>query len=304
MNRYATIDIGSNSIKICVSEIREGNEEILLDRIVVTRMGEGLYETGRISPDAMERNVAALADFVRQGRGLGVERFTVVGTMTLRTATNASEFVRRAADETGVEVEVISGEEEARLSHLAFLSGLGPIKSRVCVFDTGGGSTEFVFGSGDRMERRLSLNVGSRLPTERFLRSDPVTGAELENLSRYLEGEFSGLSADIDLLVGMGGTVTSLCSVSHGMEKYDPDVIQGTILPLREVERQIEIYRVKTIEERKKILGLMPKRADVILAGASVVRAVMTRFGMSEITVSNRGLRHGLMYDRHLRAHR
>lgn len=301
MNRYAAIDVGSNSIKMCISEIREGREEILVDRIVVTGMGEGLHETGRIGAEAMERNVAALARFTRKGRELGVERFAVVGTMALRTAANAGEFVRRAAEEAGVHVEVISGEEEARLSYLAFLSGFGPTAGRVCVFDTGGGSTEFIIGSGDRMERRLSLNVGSRLPSERFLRSDPVTGAELKNLSRYLDDEFRGLPVGIDLLVGMGGTVTSLGSVSRGMREYAPGVIRGTILTLGEVERQIETYLAKTIDERKKIPGLMPERADVILAGASVVRAVMIRFGLSQLTVSDRGLRHGLMVDRHIR---
>ncbi len=171
------------------------------------------------------------------------------------------------------------GEEEARLSYLAVLSGLGTGEGRVVVFDTGGGSTEFIFGDGEEILDRFSLDVGSRQPTEEFCKSDPVTEAELAAMVADLEMRFARLKPGVDSLVGMGGTVTSMGAVHHKMKVYDPDVIQGSVLTLAEVERQVEMYRSQTIEERRETVGLMPKRADVILAGAAIVMTVMRKLG-------------------------
>jgi exopolyphosphatase/guanosine-5'-triphosphate,3'-diphosphate pyrophosphatase len=198
-------------------------------------------------------------------------------------------------------VEVVPGEEEARLSYLAVLSGLGAGEGRVVVFDTGGGSTEFIFGHGEEILERFSLDVGSRQPTEEFCKSDPVTESELAAMVASLEAGFERLAPGVDTLVGMGGTVTSLGAVHHQMTVYDPDVIQGSVLTLVEVERQVKMYRSQTVEQRRETVGLMPKRADVILAGAAIVMTVMRKLGASELTISDRGLRHGLFYDRFVR---
>lgn len=298
MSRHAVIDIGTNSMKMYAAEVVDGRTNAIIDRVVVTRLGEGLHGAGRISRKAMERNVATFLDFVREGRELGAEEIVAVGTMALRNAKNTNEFVDRVAKESGVTVEVIPGEEEARLCYMAVLSGLGTREGTIRVFDTGGGSTEFILGDGDRIRHRFSLNVGSRRPTEEFLRCDPVTRDELESLFRFLENELGDLREGNGLLVGMGGTVTSLGSVMYKMEEYDPDQVQGAVLPIAEVKRQVEMYRGFTVEERRGTIGLMPERADVILAGACIVLTVMKKLGVDELTVSDRGLRHGLMYDR------
>lgn len=301
MGTHAVIDIGTNSLKMHVATVCDGHTDVLRDFTEVTRLGEGLHETGELSAEAIARNVEAVASFQVKAVELGAETTVAVGTMALRSAGNARDFSDAVRGRCGLEVEVVPGEEEARLSYLAVVSGLGTGEGRVAVFDTGGGSTEFIFGEGEEILERFSLNVGSRQPTEEFCKSDPVTGAELAAMVAHLEGEFGRLEGGTDALVGMGGTVTSLGAVRHKMKVYDPDVIQGSTLALSEVERQVEMYRARTVEERRETVGLMPKRADIILAGAAIVMTVMRKLGATELTISDRGLRHGLFYDRFVR---
>lgn len=298
MGTHAVIDIGTNSIKMHVATVSGGDTKVLGDFTEVTRLGEGLHETGELGAEAIERNVEAIVALKTKATELGAATIVAVGTMALRSASNTPVFTDAVRERSGLEVEVVPGEEEARLSYLAVLSGLGAGKGRVVVFDTGGGSTEFIFGEGEEIVERFSLDVGSRRPTEEFCKSDPVTGSELAAMLAHLEREFGRLETGVDALVGMGGTLTSLGAVHHEMKVYDPDVIQGSTLTLAEVKRQMEMYRALTIEKRRETVGLMPKRADVILAGAAIVTTVMQKLGAAELTISDRGLRHGLFYDR------
>lgn len=301
MGTHAVIDMGTNSLKMHVATLRDGRTEVLGDFTEVTRLGEGLHETGELSADAIARNVEAIASFQAKAQELGAETTVAVGTMALRSASNSKVFTDAVRERCGLDVEVVPGEEEARLSYLAVLSGLGTGEGRVVVFDTGGGSTEFIFGDGEDILDRFSLDVGGRQPTEEFCTSDPVTEAELAAMLADLEAQFARLKPGVDSLVGMGGTVTSMGAVHHKMKVYDADVIQGSVLTLEEVERQVKMYRSLTIDERRGTVGLMPKRADVILAGASIVMTVMRKLGADELTISDRGLRHGLFYDRYVR---
>ena len=268
MGTHAVIDMGTNSLKMHVATVRDGRTEVLGDFTEVTRLGEGLHETGELSTEAIARNVEAIASFQAKAQELGAETVVAVGTMALRSASNSKVFTDAVRERCGLDVEVVPGEEEARLSYLAVLSGLGTGEGRVVVFDTGGGSTEFIFGDGEDILDRFSLDVGARQPTEQFCTSDPVTEAELAAMVADLEAQFARLKPGVDSLVGMGGTVTSMGAVHHKMKVYDADVIQGSVLTLAEVERQVQMYRSLTIDERRETVGLMPKRADVILAGA------------------------------------
>jgi len=300
MTRYATVDVGSNSVLIHVAERQpDGAWRVVADRAELTALGEGLRATGSFSEPAMERTAAALVEFVRLARSHGVDQIAAVGTMALRTAANTPEFLARVLAEAGLTVEVIPGEEEARLSFLALTSGLERGAGRVAAFDVGGGSTEFIFGDRERIELRYSLDVGALRLTEEHLRSDPVTPDELDALERALAGELSGIrTLPFDTLVGMGGAITNMTAVMHGLERYDPDRVQGSVLTRGEMARQVELYRSLTVAERRGIVGLQPKRAPTILAGAAIVSAVMRHLDMDEVTVSDRGIRHGLMADR------
>ncbi|MGN0850297.1 MAG: hypothetical protein ACI4M4_01620 [Candidatus Ornithospirochaeta sp.] len=301
MGRKAIIDVGSNSIKFFVGELAEDKTiATVLDTNDIARLGEGLDKTGVISPEAMERNVASVKAFAEKARELGADEIVAVGTMALRNAGNSAEFVEKVKAACGVEVKIIPGEEEARLSYLAILSGLTLEKDAdIVIFDTGGGSTEFIYGHGTELKKRFSVNLGAVRITENYLKSDPVTKDEVAAAIAEIDKEFgeAGVEGSPKQLVGMGGTVTSMGAVKHKMVKYDPAVIQGSTLSRADVEEQIKEYSSRTIEERKTLAGLQPKRADVILAGACILSVILNRLGAESLTISDRGLRHGLAFD-------
>jgi exopolyphosphatase/guanosine-5'-triphosphate,3'-diphosphate pyrophosphatase len=238
-----------------------------------------------------------MADEARRNGALAI---AAVGTAGLRATPDSAAFVDAVQARCGVQVEVISGEQEARLAYLAVKSGLGLTQGSLVVFDTGGGSSQFTFGHGERIDERFSLNVGAVRFTERYglggVVSEDVLATALDAIAADL-ARLDGRPRP-DALVAMGGAVTNLAAVKHGLATYDPDLVQGTVLDRAEIDRQIELYRTRTVEERRRIVGLQPKRADVILAGACIVRTVIAKLGRESLTVSDRGLRHGLLVER------
>lgn len=299
--KKAVIDIGTNSIKFCLAESakQDGTFEVIKDANDIAKLGEGLKDTGLIGPEPLERNAQSVAAFAKEAKEAGADETAVVGTMALRTARNTADFAKRVKELCGLEVRVIPGEEEAQLSYIAVMSGIaGAAAANLVTFDTGGGSTEFVFGEAGSIKRKFSLNIGAIRFTEAYLSQMPVPAAKLSEAQAQIRRELSegGVTAGAKFLVGMGGNVTSIASVKHQMKVYDPDVIQGSKLTLADIDAQIADYAGKTLDERRTIVGLQPKRADVILAGACIVRQIMELTGVSELTVSDRGLRHGLLY--------
>jgi exopolyphosphatase/guanosine-5'-triphosphate,3'-diphosphate pyrophosphatase len=299
--RYAVVDVGTNSVKFHVGErTAEGGWTTVADRAEVTRLGEGLDAVGRLGARQMERTLDAIAGMVDQAHRDGVAATAAVGTAGLRIAANSAEFVAAVRESAGIEIEVISGEEESRLAYLAATSGLGVRLGSLVVFDTGGGSSQFTFGHDRQVEERFSVNVGAVRLTERYdlggAVSEEVLASALEAISADL-ARLDGRPAP-DTLIGLGGAVTNLAAVMHRLETYDPDVVQGAVIDAAEIDRQIELYRTRTAEERRAIVGLQPNRAEVILAGACVVRTVLSKLGRESLTVSDRGLRHGLLVDR------
>lgn len=301
MPRYAVIDIGTNSVKFNISERRDdGTWLTIVDRAEITRLGEGLEKTGEISSDAMERTVSAICAMVEEARKTDVAKIAAVGTMGMRTAHNSQQFIDAVEQRCGVKIEVISGDEEGRLAYIAVKSGLGLAEGSLAIFDTGGGSSQFTFGHGAVVQERFSVNVGAVRYTEKYGLSGVVS-------SDQLQGALSAIAADLkrldgraspDALVGMGGAITNIAAVKHSLAKYDPNVIQGSVIERGEVGRQIELYRTKSLDDRRTIIGLQPKRADVILAGVCIVKTVMDKLQKDTLSVSDRGLRHGLLIDR------
>ena len=302
MTRYAVIDVGTNSVKFHVGEKHvDGTWAAIIDRAEVTRLGEGLEASGgAFTPDAMERTAAAIGEMAAEARREGAVALAAVGTMGVRTARNSDEFIASVARRCGVRIEVIPGTEEARLAYLAVKSGLGLGVGSMVIFDTGGGSTQFTFGRGSTVTEQFSLNVGAVRIAERFALAGAVSHADLERAMDAIGAEFSRLESagSPDALVGMGGAVTNLTAVMLALRVYDPEAVQGASLTGHEVDRQIELYRSHSTEERRRIIGLQPKRAEVILAGACIVRSVMRLLRKEQLTVSDRGLRHGLLVDR------
>jgi len=299
--RFAVIDVGTNSVKFYVADRQDdGTWSTVVERSEVTRLGEGLDKTGRLGREPVERTVGAVADMVDEARRLGVDDVAAAGTAGLRIAPNRVEFLDAVHDRTGVRVEVVPGEEEARLAYVATKAALGLRDEAVVDFDTGGGSSQFTFGHGDRVVEQFSVHVGAIRFTEQFGLDGPVDEARLAEVLEAVAADLEPLDERRapDLLVGMGGAVTNLAAVQLELAEYDPSRVRGAKLERDEVERQIELYRTRTADERRGIVGLQPKRAEVILAGACIVLTVMRKLDAPSLTVSDRGLRHGLMAER------
>jgi len=298
---YAVIDVGTNSVKFHVGErLEDGRWRAIVDRSAVTRLGEGLREGGELAPAAVERTVEAIAEMADEAKRHDASALVAVGTMGLRIARDSEAFIAGLWERCGVHLEVIPGEEEARLAYIAVVSGLGLAAGSLVIFDTGGGSTQFTIGRGGLVDDRFSLNLGAVRLTEQFGLDGPVIREDLEKALDVISGELGRLDhiPRPDTLVGMGGAVTNMTAVMHGLAVYDPEVVQGSVLSSDEVDRQIELYRSQDSEARRRIVGLQPRRAEVILAGACVVRTVMDKLGRDTLSVSDRGLRHGLLIDR------
>ena len=298
---YAVIDVGTNSVKFHIGERRaDGSWTTLLDRAVVTRLGEGIAETGEIAPAAIERTVGAIAAMATEAQRHHAAALVAVGTMGMRNAGNAADFIATVRERTGVTIEVIPGEEEALLAYRGAVAGLTLGNGRRVVFDTGGGSTQFTFGHGAQIDEQFSLNTGAVRVTAQLKLDGPVGRERLDEALGAIAAEFGRLDgvASPQALVGMGGAITNMTAVMLGLAIYDSEAVQGAVLSRAEVDRQIELYRNRDAEARRGIVGLQPRRAEVILAGACVVHTVMDKLGKDDLTVSDRGLRHGVLLER------
>lgn len=296
----AVIEVGTNSVKFLLADCRDGQLNVLRDVNEVARLGEGLRRTGMLSPEAIERNAAAVARFANFSGEAGARDIAVVGTMAMRTAGNADAFIRRVRELSGLDLAVISGEEEARLSYLAAISGIDARGRDVVTFDTGGGSTEFVFGDASGIRQKISIDIGAVRLTEDFFSDDPVAPGSVERAAQTIAHELQagGVRGSADLLVGIGGTVTTMSAVAQKMEPYDAARVQGSVLSSGEVSAQVAMYAGRTLAARRQIPGLPAKRADVILAGACIVSGILTILGAHAVVVSDRGLRHEVLTER------
>jgi exopolyphosphatase/guanosine-5'-triphosphate,3'-diphosphate pyrophosphatase len=299
--RYAVIDVGTNSVKFHLGERHaDGTLSTIVDRAEMTRLGEGQTDDGQLAEGALERTVAAVVAMVVDARERGAAEVVAVGTAGLRRAPNQRALVDAVRSRAGLGVEVISGPEEARLAYLAASSALPATHGRLAVFDSGGGSTQFTFGQAGRVDEQFSLDVGAVRIAEEFGLAEEVSSEQLDAVFAALRERLGRLD-DRDhpaAVIAIGGTATNVAAVRHGLAEYDPDVVHGTVIDVLELDRQIELYRVRDAAARRSIPGLQPARAEVILGGACIVRTALAKLGHGSMTVSDRGLRHGVVIDR------
>jgi exopolyphosphatase/guanosine-5'-triphosphate,3'-diphosphate pyrophosphatase len=296
--RVAAIDIGTNTVLLLVAEKRDGKLVAVEEHATITRLGQGVDKSRTLAPEAVERTNACLDRYAEIVSRLGVSRTDVVGTSAMRDAGGGEAVRAHVKSRFGVDARTISGDEEARLTFGGALSGLSLPAGRVVVFDIGGGSTEVV--DGDRTTRAIafahSYDVGSVRLTERLVRTDPPTDDERAAVARTASEAFASVPASVGgvPVVGIAGTVTTLAAVSLGMSTYDGSVVHGHVMPLSELERVVDMLGRAPLEERKRIAGLEPKRADVIVAGGLVALAFLRHVGAPSVIVSDRGVRWGL----------
>jgi exopolyphosphatase/guanosine-5'-triphosphate,3'-diphosphate pyrophosphatase len=302
-DRFATIDVGTNTVLLLVAERRGAVLAPLLERADITRLGRGVDATGRLDPAAIRDTVAVLAEYARAARELGAPVVACVATSAARDAANGAEFFEAARAAAGLTPEVIPGDEEARLVWASAWRDFGRPGEPLAVLDVGGGSTELSFGDGPAPRGRASLQVGAVRLTERHVRGDPPSAEEIQRL-RAAAGQavrpFAAMEgrAPGGRLVGVAGTVTTLAAVAQALPAYDAERVHGSALSLAEIERLAGTLAGLTVRERAALPGMEPKRADVILAGAVIVAEALRATGFDRLTVSDRGVRWGLLYDR------
>ena len=296
--RVASIDIGTNTILLLISEVKRGKIHPLFEMETVVRLGEGVQKNKMLLKEAMERGLQTLAQYLKRCQAMEVQKIFAAGTSALREAKNSEDFLKGAKEKLNLSIEVISGEEEAQLSFLAVANDLKEVKKPVLVVDVGGGSTEFILGKGDQISHWISLPLGSVRFTEEFLCSDPIQEEEWEKMERKIQGHLVNIphSKEPPSMVAVGGTATTLASVEMGLEEFIAEKIHHFILKKGELGKQLLRYRSKTIEERKKIPGLPVARADVILAGGTILYLAMEELKCSSVLISCHGVRYGLLY--------
>lgn len=317
--RLAAIDLGTNTVHLLVVDVERASERaeraeraseradpawrVVHHDQVVTRLGEGLWPEGALRETPMARTADLVASYVERARSFGAAQVRIVATSAVREAANGREFARRLTARTGVDVEIVSGDDEARLMVLGVLVGLGQPPGAVLVFDIGGGSTEYIVARERAVVASVSLPLGVVRLTERFPfpravepeRYRRMEAAVAEQLARELPPEIAG--ARVDALVGTAGTVTALAALDLGLLAYEPARVQGHRLSRAAVERQLERLGGLTLPERGRLPCLEPGRADIIVPGIAIVLATMTALRAGEVIVSDAGLREGLMAD-------
>ncbi|MGL5866127.1 MAG: exopolyphosphatase [Dermatophilaceae bacterium] len=285
--RVAAVDCGTNSIRLLIADLDSGGRLIdVLRRMEVVRLGQGIDRTGRIAPEAMARTVAAAQQYAEQCREFGAERVRFVATSASRDADNADEFVGRvrvAFGHWGVRPEVVSGEEEAQLSFVGATGGLAAlgVGGPYLVVDLGGGSTEVVRGT-DRVEAARSVDAGCVRMTERHLRSDPPTDAEVAAARCDIDAALDAAEvavdlADITTVVGLAGSITTVTAHALRLDRYDSRLIHLARLPVPVHRASAEALLRMARAERAAVPYLHPGRVDVIGAGALVWDAVLAR---------------------------
>jgi exopolyphosphatase/guanosine-5'-triphosphate,3'-diphosphate pyrophosphatase len=299
MSVHAAIDVGTNSVLLLIGRIENGELNPLLQESRITRLGEGLSETGMLSGQAMNRTAQALGEYVKLCSRHGAQSITAVGTAAMRKATNSADFIGRVHGELGIDIEVIGEKDEARLTHLGSSSSFG---SDIVVMDIGGGSTEFI-----ARDASSSLDIGVVILKERFFHSDPPADEEISAARRDARELFSRsldtatFSQSSLRLVAAAGTATTLAAMHGGVEPYDAGRVHGTTLTTSDVQALIERMRKLKASDILKLKGVQEGREDVILPGALLMAEAMEHLGYDEALVSDRGVRWGVLIDKFTR---
>ncbi|MYM20001.1 exopolyphosphatase [Brevibacterium sp. 5221] len=289
MTRVAAFDCGTNSLRLLIADIEAGRVSDVVREMRVVRLGQGVDSTGAFAPEALERTFAVCEEYAAICEREGAERRRFVATSATRDAANRDEFLTGVAERVGVVPEVISGEEEARLSFAGAVSGVAEAADEdavtprppFLVMDLGGGSTELVRGTADA-EQAYSMDIGCVRLTERHMHSDPPTDAEVAATVRDVDAMYEAAADTVDMagvrtLIGVAGTATTVAAAVLGLERYDPAAIHGAHLPLPELARATAALTRMERSERAGLGYMHPGRVDVIGTGALVFARLVER---------------------------
>ena len=313
MPTFAAVDIGSNSVRLKIARLENKKLKDLYEDREVTRLGEGVFKNGYLTPESMALTVKVLRRFHRAAQRLGADSVRVVATSATRDARNSKAFYEWVRSATGWNMEVISGLEEARLIHLGLIANLRPSAAKLLMIDLGGGSCELTVSDQSRIRDTVSLPLGAVRLTSEFLHQDPPRKGELKQLGAFIGREISRVSpriaaAKVSMVLATSGTAAALAVVAKKLSKEPAK--KPPIVTQRSMKRIVKLLCGLPVEGRAKLQGIGPRRAEIIIAGAMVYAELMERCHVQSFRYSPLGLRDGLLaqmaaeYDRSTRSGR
>jgi exopolyphosphatase/guanosine-5'-triphosphate,3'-diphosphate pyrophosphatase len=298
--RLAAIDVGSNSIRLLVTEVGpDGSYRILDDEKQTTRLARGLAETGRLGKESMRQSLEALQRMRTIALGFGAERLEVIGTSALREADNRGEFLKLVHDELGISIEVISGTEEAQLSYTSIARHFDLKATNAVAVDLGGGSAELILIANGVVEELYSLPVGAVRLTDSFMHSDPCVDQEFRRLTRHVRKQFRQTVGRVrfvpHVMIGAGGTFMALANMSMRRRGTMYPSVGGYEMNRAEVRHILDNLKDLSLRNRREVPGLHADRADIIIAGLAVIERLMKLFHVNRLQIHDQGVRDGLM---------
>jgi exopolyphosphatase/guanosine-5'-triphosphate,3'-diphosphate pyrophosphatase len=298
--RIAVVDIGTNSTRLLIADVEDGRVTAELERrTLITRLGAGVDADGRLNPEAMGRVYSALDEYRPLIEEYHADRAIAVLTSAVRDAANGREFAKTVEQRYGIVPQILSGDDEARLTFLGATSERDPDdQAPTLVFDIGGGSTEIVIGAGQEMTFHVSTQTGVVRETERHIHTDPPTAEELEEVRADVHGIISEAVPEdhrraVEHAIGVAGTATSLAAIAQELEPYDASKVHGYHITVEGSERILERLAALPLEERRQVKGLHPDRAPTIVAGVIILLEVLRLFGLDDAEISEHDILRG-----------
>jgi len=301
MANIASIDIGSNTARLLIIEPKDDQKfNLLVSERNITRLGEGIEAQGKLTEHRIQTTLKVLSIFRQICLENGDPPIFAVATSAVRESSNGQEFVRRAKKETGIDIKIITWEEEAKLTLEGVYWKIPHENRRVITFDIGGGSTEFILSQGENIKDFCSTSLGVVRLTEKFITQHPIDEREYHSLQNHLQYELqtvkNKLSAFLpELLIGTAGTVTTLAALKENIYPYDPEKIHGSTFSRPEAEAILDDLKGRSLSQRLLLKPIETGREDLIIAGTAIVLETMRAFGCEILTVSEYSLREGLI---------
>ena len=291
------VDMGTNSTRLLVADVEDGEVKELERISTVTRLGRGVDTSKQLATEAIEDVASAVGEYIKLYEPLEPDVVLALATSAVRDAENSGAFIAELRERFALNARILTGEEEARLTYVGAVAGRAPSDGTL-VIDIGGGSTEIVVGSGREMAFHTSLQLGTVRHTERHIRNDPPTAPELEALAEDIRKQlFAELAAadffEIHTGIAVAGTPTSLAAIDQELDPYDPERVHGYVLSLDAIQHMYSMLSGKSLEERLNVPGLHPGRAPTIVAGVVILIQAMRAFGLQEIEVSEHDILYG-----------
>jgi exopolyphosphatase/guanosine-5'-triphosphate,3'-diphosphate pyrophosphatase len=296
--RLASIDIGTNTVLMLVADVRrDGSLVVVRDEHFIGRLGKGVDEYGIIVQETFHRIHGILSQLKNIADSLGIQHISACGTSALRDAKNRQEFIDFMKEKLALEIQILSGTEEAELTYLGAISEYMQSDSEnYTVLDIGGGSTEIVSGSGAHVTSSASMDIGSVRLTERILKNNPPDRAAMDHAVQIVRDQLNtiGPLSPATTIIGVAGTLTTLAALDLRIAEFDKNIVNRHILTTETIDKIFHELRPMTLDQLRSYPQIHPSRADILLAGIIILREILRKMNASKITVSDRGLRYGI----------